>query len=212
LPIWTAAYFNYAYRLRFNATGANRLAIGIGAGFVHGGYDESGINLDEPEAVSLESRFLPDVRLGLFYYAPQYFIGAGAENLLASLVANDAWYIPPARHYYIQGGGLIPLDDAFLLKPSTLIKTAANAENQAWTIDLNAAVIVAEQFSIGASYRTGFFTGSDHASNLPSRNSIIGLAEFMTKSNIRIGYSFDYPLSSTINNLGGTHEISIGYS
>lgn len=210
----TASYFNYSYRLRFNESGANRLAIGIGAGFVYGTYDEMGVITDQPEPISLESTFLPDVRIGVFYYTPQFFVGAGADNLLSSVVFNDrSASIQPARHYYVQGGGLIPLADAFLLKPSTLIKTASNTEGrQAWTVDLNAAIIIAEQFSVGASYRSGFFTGGEDHSNLSTRNSMIGLAEFVTKNRIRVGYSFDYPLSSTISNLGGTHEISIGYS
>lgn len=209
----TASYLNYAYRMRFNARETSRLAIGIGAGFVHGRYDESGINLDQDEPINLESIFLPDIRIGIFYYTPQFFVGAGGENLLSSLVFNDRTpYIKPSRHYYVQGGGLIPLAADFLLKPSTLIKTAANDGAQAWVVDLNANVIIAEQFSVGASYRTGFMSGGGNRSNQSGRNSVIGLAEFMTKSNLRVGYSFDYPLNSTVNNLGGTHEISLGYS
>ena len=111
----------------------------------------------------------------------------------------------------MQAGGIIPVTSDVLLKPTTLLKTASNSPNQAWTWDLNAAVLFAEQFTLGVTYRTGFLTGSEASTNLSKRNSIIALAEFQTKSNIRVGYSYDHPLSSTVNNLGGTHEISVGY-
>lgn len=209
----TASYLNYAYRLKLEETGTKRLSFGIGAGVVHRSYDNAGIITDQPEALSLESIFLPDVRIGVFYHSPLFFVGGGAENLLSSIVFDDKnATIQPTRHYFFQAGGLIPLASEFLLKPSTLLKTASNPDNQAWTWDLNAALIIAEQFSLGASYRTGFLSGSDAMKNLSNRNSVIGLAEFQARNNIRVGYSFDYPLSSTINNLGGTHEISIGYS
>lgn len=208
----TAAYFNYAYRLRLDQANSRHLSLGIGAGFVHGAYNQSDIITGQPEPISLESIFLPDVRLGVFYNSPLFFAGAGIENLLSSVVMNDEKAsIQPSRHYFVQAGGIIPLANDVLLKPTTLLKTASNSSNQAWTWDLNAAVIFAEHFTLGATYRTGFLTGNDASTNLSKRNSIIGLAEFQTRSNIRVGYSYDYPLSSTINNLGGTHEISIGY-
>lgn len=208
----TAAYVNYAYKLQLDETALRYLSLGIGAGFVHGSYNQADIVTGQPEPISMESIFLPDVRLGIFYNAPQFFLGAGVENLLSSVVFNDRTRsIKPTRHYFFQGGGLVPLADDLLLKPSTLLKTASNSANQAWTWDINAAVIFAEQFSLGATYRTGFLTGGDAQRNLSKQNSIIGLAEFHTRSNIRVGYSYDYPLSSTLNNLGSTHEISIGY-
>ncbi len=209
----TASYLNYAYRLQLEETGTRRLSFGIGAGIVHGSYDNSGIITGDPEPLTLESMFLPDVRIGVFYHSPLFFAGAGAENLLSSVVFNDnKRSIQPSRHYFVQAGGLIPLAHDFLFKPSTLLKTANNPENQAWTLDLNAAVLIAESVTVGASYRTGWLTGDDAMKGLSGRNSVIALAEFAARNNIRVGYSFDYPLSSTMNNLGGTHEISIGYS
>ncbi|HZH54456.1 MAG TPA: type IX secretion system membrane protein PorP/SprF [Sphingobacteriaceae bacterium] len=208
----TAAYFNYAYRLRLDEANSRHLSLGVGAGFVHGSYNQSDIITGQPEPISLESIFLPDVRIGVFYNSPLFFAGAGIENLLSSIVMNDEKAsIQPSRHYFMQAGGIIPVTSDVLLKPTTLLKTASNSPNQAWTWDLNAAVLFAEQFTLGVTYRTGFLTGSEASTNLSKRNSIIALAEFQTKSNIRVGYSYDHPLSSTVNNLGGTHEISVGY-
>lgn len=209
----TSTYVNYAHRLRLNEEGTKRLVIGMGAGFVVGSYDNNGIITEQPEPLALESTFLPDVRVGVFYYTPAFFAGLGVDNLISSAIhKDDITSIKPLRHYYVHTGGLIPMSEGFMFKPSALVKTAGNPDNQNWVVDVNAAVLIAEQFTVGASYRTGFFTGSQVPDGVSSRNSVIGLVEFVAKNQIRVGYSFDYGLNKTLNDLGGTHEISVGYT
>lgn len=209
----TSAYLNYAYKLRLNESGTQKLSLGIGAGMLFSSYNNAGIITDQPEAIALESMLLPDMRFGVYYSTPSFFAGLGVDNMIATMVFNDKKAsLQPVMHYYLNAGTLVPLNSDVLFKPSVLLKSASRSEGRALTGDINAAFIFGERITGGLSYRTALSSGTDHSPNLPKRNSMIVLAEFVAKSNFRIGYSFDYPLSSTINNLGGTHEISIGYS
>src|SRR5690606_5251741 len=144
-----------------------------------------------------------------------FFAGLGADNLISSVLFNDKNNsIPPVRQFYLNVGGIIPLTNDILLKPSTLIKNAQRGDNRALTTDLNAAVIFAERFTIGATYRTALsskITTLD-GTKLPKPNSVIALMEIMPTSNLRVGYSFDYSLGGVQTHTGGTHEISIGYA
>jgi len=208
------AYANYAYRLRVGWDPEDRLAFGLGLGFIHSGFDNASARTQDPESINIENSFLPDARFGVYYSTNTFFAGVGVDNLISQLIFNDnsgSTRIPPVTQYYISGGGIVPLASDILLKPSVLIKNANNAASRAWTSDLNAAIIFAEQFTFGLSYRTALSKGKKLSESLKRPNSIIALAEFGV-SQFRIGYSFDYALNRINNQVGGTHEISLGYS
>ncbi|MGK6350934.1 PorP/SprF family type IX secretion system membrane protein [Parapedobacter sp. DT-150] len=209
------AYANYAYRLRVGWDPEDRLAFGLGLGFIHSGFDNAAARTQDPEAVNIENSFLPDARFGVYYSNNTWFAGVGVDNLISKLVFNadnGSTRIPPVTQYYVTAGGIVPLATDILLKPSFLVKNANNAVTRAWTTDLNAAVIFAEQFTFGLSYRTALSSGEQLSRDLARPNSIIALAEFVAAGQFRIGYSFDYALSKLHNQVGSTHEISLGYS
>lgn len=209
------AYANYAYRLRVGWDPEDRLSFGLGLGFIHSGFDNAAARTLDPESVNIENSFLPDARFGVYYSNNTFFAGVGVDNLISRLVFNEdngSTRIPPVTQYYVTGGGIVPLATDILFKPSVMIKNADNAASRGWTTDLNAAVIFAEQFTFGLSYRTALSSGSRLADDLRRPNSIIALAEFVAASQFRIGYSFDYALNKINNQVGGTHEISLGYS
>lgn len=199
-------YANYAYRLQVSDDPNKKLAFGLGVGFLNSGFDNAKAAPGDPEAFALENTFLPDARFGVFYSTLTFFAGVGADNLLSTAVfnaKNNPNSISPVMQYYFNVGGIIPLSNDILFKPSTLIKNATKSEGNALTADLNAAFIFSERFTIGASYRSGL--------NDNKRSSLIGLMEVVAASNFRLGYSFDYSLNSLHTYTGGTHEISIGY-
>ena len=209
------AYANYAYRLRVGADPENRLAFGIGIGVIHSAFDNVNWKPTDAEPISLENSFLPDARFGIHYSNNTFFAGIGVDNLISQLFFNDdasSAKMPPITQYYLNVGGIVPLTTDMLFKPSVLVKNANNAGNRAWTSDLNAAVIFAEQFTFGLSYRTALSSGKKLSSSLSRPNSIIALAEFVASGQFRVGYSFDYALSKLHNQVGGTHEISLGYT
>ena len=209
------AYANYAYRLRVGWDPEDRLAFGIGVGVIHSAFDNAAWDPGENEPISLENSFLPDARFGIHYSNNTFFAGVGVDNLISQLFFNDdasSAKMPPITQYYFNVGGIVPMTTDILLKPSVLVKNANNAGNRGWTADLNAAAIFAEQFTFGVSYRTALSSGKKLSSSLTRANSIIALAEFVAGGQFRIGYSFDYALSKLHNQVGSTHEISLGYT
>ncbi|SFC72587.1 type IX secretion system membrane protein, PorP/SprF family [Parapedobacter composti] len=209
------AYANYAYRLRVGWDPEDRLAFGLGLGVIHSGFDNARARTTDPEAVNIENSFLPDARFGIHYSTSRFFAGVGVDNLISNLIFNEgnsSTRIPPVTQYYFNGGGIVPLATDILLKPSVLVKTAHNAGRRAWTTDFNAAAIFADQFTLGLSYRTALSNGQRLSDGLRRPNSVIALAEFVAAGQFRIGYSFDYALNKISNQVGSTHEISLGYS
>lgn len=209
------AYLNYAYRLRVGWNPENRLAFGLGLGVIHSAFDNAGWDPSDAEPISLENSFLPDARFGIHYSNNTFFAGVGVDNLISQLFFNDdasSAKVPPVTQYYLNVGGIVPVATDMLFKPSVLVKNANNAGNRAWTADLNAAMIFAEQFTFGVSYRTALSSGKNLSRDLSRPNSVIALAEFVAGGQFRIGYSFDYALSKMHNQVGSTHEISLGYT
>src|SRR5690606_10047603 len=209
------AYANYAYRLRVGWDPEDRLAFGLGLGVIHSGFDNAAARTNDPESINIENSFLPDARFGIYYSNSRFFAGVGVDNLISRLVFNgnnSSTRIPPVTQYYVSAGGIVPLATDILFKPSFLVKNADNSVTRAWTTDLNAAVIFAEQFTLGVSYRTALSSGEQLSNNLRRPNSIIALAEFAVGGQFRIGYSFDYALNRIYSQVGSTHEISLGYS
>lgn len=208
-------YANYAYRLRVSDDFSKNLAFGLGVGFINSGFDNTGVDTKDPEAIDVANTFLPDARFGIYYSSLTFFAGLGIDNLLSTMVFNDKNNtdgLPPVLQYYLNVGGVVPLSDDILFKPSTLVKGAQRGDNRALTTDLNAAVIFSERFTIGASYRTALKQKTGSTEKLPMPNSIVGLVEVIATSNFRIGYSFDYSLNKIQTYTGGTHEISVGYT
>lgn len=209
------AYANYAYRLRVGWDPEDRLAFGIGIGVIHSAFDNAAWNPTDAEPINLENSFLPDARFGIHYSNNTFFAGVGVDNLISQLFFNadaSSAKMPPITQYYLNVGGIVPMTTDMLFKPSVLVKNANHAGNRGWTTDLNAAVIFAEQFTFGVSYRTALSSGKKLSSDLSRPNSVIALAEFVAGGQFMIGYSFDYALSKLHNQVGSTHEISLGYT
>jgi len=209
------AYANYAYRLRVGLNPDDRLAFGLGLGVIHSAFDNAKWDPGDAEPLNVENSFLPDARFGIHYSTNTFFAGVGVDNLISELLFNEnasSTRVPPVTQYYVNAGGIVPLTTDMLFKPSVLVKNANNAGNRAWTTDLNAAVIFAEQFTFGVSYRTALTSGKKLSTDLSRPNSVIAMAEFVAAGQFRIGYSFDYALSKMHNQVGSTHEISLGYT
>lgn len=208
-------YANYAYRLRVGMDPSTRLAFGLGLGVQSTGFNNAGVITGDAEVIDIANTLLPDVRFGVYYSSLTFFAGFSADNLISTMLFNDKnkGEIPPVRQLYLNVGGIIPIADDILFKPSTLIKSAEKGDSRALSTDLNAAFIFAERFTVGATYRTALSSKntSMDSRKLPNPNAVIGLIEVMATSNLRVGYSFDHSLSGVQNHTGGSHEISVGY-
>ncbi len=210
-----SVYGNYAYRIRMNADGSSRLALGVGVGVVQLGIDGSLLHSNDPEIsqpTGMQSTIIPDARAGVYYSDNYFYAGFSADNLIAQYInINKYAFIPqPKPHYYLTAGTLLPLSQDILLKPSFLLKDDGGGPT---SLDLNAFVIFAEKFWIGASYRSGIkiYDKSYLQKDLRNLNSISAALQIFSGSNLRIGYAYDFSLGPLQGYSNGTHEISVGY-
>lgn len=209
-------YGNYAYRIRLNADGSSRLALGLGVGMIQLGIDGSKLNPNDPEPnqpTGVQNTIVPDARAGVFFSNNQFYAGFSADNLIATYVDIRRYaFIPqPKPHYYLTAGALVPLSSDFQLKPSFLIKDDRGGPT---SLDLNAFLLIKDALWIGGSYRTGIklYDKSYLQRDLTPLNSAVAAVQFFPSQRFRIGYAYDFSVGPLQGYSGGTHEISIGYS
>jgi type IX secretion system PorP/SprF family membrane protein len=210
-----SAYANYAYRLRMNNEGTSRLALGFGVGVMQLGINNSLLNPNDPEpylATGMQSTFVPDGRVGVFYSDDKYYAGLSADNLISQFinVRNRGFIAQPKPHYYLTGGALFPLSEDVLIKPSVLLKDDAGGPT---SLDLNTFIMFGQRLWIGGSYRTGvkLYNKSYLQNDLSRLNSFVAAMELFPLENLRVGYAYDISIGPLKGYSGGTHEISIGF-
>lgn len=210
-----AAYGNYAYRLRLGYQGNQHLSFGIGAGLIQSGIDGSKLNSvqdgDNLVPVGNQSIILPDARAGALFTTESFFAGFSADNLLAKYMNRDKSVVVPIPnpHFYLTAGALFSLNDDVRIKPSFLLK---NSSGTATSLDLNTFFILGDRTWIGGTYRTNLNVLSKTAAggSFQNANAIVGQIEIFATSKLRIGYAFDYSLSSFSGFGNGSHELSLG--
>lgn len=220
----TSAYANYAFRLRLNAEDTHRLSFGIGAGVTQYSLDgtmldphTSGDHILPPSRIG---NWVPDVRFGVYYYAPHWYAGASVMDLLSGDQSNNIFRwdntttdnIRRRRHLYFIGGALVDFDSGLKLRPSVLVKEDFRGPT---SLDVNAMFIFADRFWIGGGWRTGVtvferdyrrITGN----RLSNRNSFSAVVQLYATERLRIGYSYDHIVSRLGSVQNGSHEVTLG--
>jgi len=212
----TSLYGTYAYRIPLNEEGSSRLSIGISGGFVQQRIDmslltTSSSGLDPALATGRKNATLPDARLGIFYNTDRFFAGLSASNLMAhSFQKSDVMkeYLPIKPHIYLTAGGLVPLTDQLILKPSLLIKEDLAGPT---SVDLSAFVLISEKLWLGGSYRSSYLRKSNLEEHLRKPAAMVFMAEFFVNEKLRIGYAYDQTMNGTVANNYPTHELSLSY-
>jgi type IX secretion system PorP/SprF family membrane protein len=218
----TSIYANYAYRLRLDADDTQRLSFGLGAGVTQYGLDGNKLRPVDGDDINLPvgniSNTIPDVRFGVYYYNPKFYIGLSAMDLFSEKQSNGlfsqndgtAQNIKRQRHYYLIAGTLINLSEDTKLRPSILFKEDFKGPS---SLDLGGMVIFNERFWLGGSYRTGVDLWKKQyqkGQSLSSLNSISAITQFYFTERFRMGYSYDFIISELSGMQNGTHEITIG--
>lgn len=217
-------YANYSYRIRMDEADTRRLSFGIGAGVTQYGLDGSVLSAVSVNDLVLfgnsKSSIIPDVRVGVYFTSPKWYIGLSAMDLLSSYYTNDVinWDFADStqnvvrqRHLYFITGALFDLSDFVRIRPSLLWKDDLKGPS---VMDLSTMLIFNNKFWIGASYRTtANLWSKSYVANqsLTHRNAICGIAQFVVDDNFRIGYSYDFSLNGLGYQQLGTHEITLGY-
>ncbi|MBX7051420.1 MAG: type IX secretion system membrane protein PorP/SprF [Flavobacteriales bacterium] len=153
---------------------------------------------DPVYAQNIKGAMVPRLGMGLYYYQRNWFAGVSIPSLLAadSKISNysDGMNSFYKSHVYINGGFVFEPSPEVAIKPSVLLKVQGSAPVE---LDLNCNALFLNKFWIGAGYRTG--------------DAMIAMAEWNITHQLRIGYAFDYTLTSISNYSSNSHEVMLGY-
>lgn len=210
----------YAQQIRFNRKAAMR--IGLSGYWVHtrirwnelqfsdmidpytGFYNTSGgLNPSAEASPGVTSSNRGDVAAGILFFGPKWYTGFAAHNLIRHPESlqnrNDA--ATPFR-FVLQAGGDITIKHRMQGKYNISLAPHVVAINQGTYFQAQGALLANISFMyFGVGYR--------HA--LKNNDAVIGHLGFR-KWKFRLGYSYDYTISSLINRSGGSHEISLTFN
>jgi type IX secretion system PorP/SprF family membrane protein len=153
---------------------------------------------DPVYANNIKGKIIPRLGAGVYYYTANWFAGLSIPSILAvdESISNystglNSFY---RQHLYLNGGLVIEAAPSVAIKPSVLVKYQGNAPLQ---VDLNCNVLFLQKFWVGAGYRTG--------------DALIAMLEWNVNKQLRVGYAFDYTLSTIQTYANNSHEIMLGY-
>ncbi|SFD74480.1 type IX secretion system membrane protein, PorP/SprF family [Chitinophaga sp. CF118] len=211
----TAMYGSYAYRIHMDDDGNRTLAIGIGAGFIQQKLNTEALSpASQSDALLMNAKktaFMPDARVGIFYNSERIYTGLSADNLITRAFQKSdklRTYLPLKPHLYFTVGGLIPLSNEVLLKPSLLVKEDFAGPT---SVDLNAFFLFSKVIWLGGSYRTAVLNKNDISNSVPKAGALVAMMEVFVNSKLRIGYAYDKTVNGTGATSYATHEISLNY-
>jgi len=186
----------YAYRI--DLLNGKSFSFGLQTGYINYSYDYDQLTLEQDDQVLTLAdgnitRF--NVGAGAYYRTNDFYLGLSIPRMLNTNVnengVNSTIY---RRHLYISGGYVFDMSTSMKFKPSAVLKVV---EGQPLSIDLNASLLLMETLWVGASIRNF---------------NAIGLnSQFEINDQIRLGYSFEYPLNAMGGIVFSTHELMISF-
>lgn len=195
----TGGVLSYAYRIRMEKS---TLSFGIQG--MAGQYRarlssvilEPGGMSDDPAFRNDINEFFYNFGTGIYYNSDRFYAGLSSPQFLNKRV-NDStattglFNVP---HLYLASGYVFPITSDLNLKPSFLLKAVQGAPVQG---DVNLTLWIKDLFAIGGQYR--------------SSADVAGMIEIQATPQFRLGYSYDYSLTSLRNYNSGSHEIMLRF-
>jgi type IX secretion system PorP/SprF family membrane protein len=195
---FTYVYGDFSYAIPTGKTG--KLAFGIKGGFTQYSLDadfRASENFD-PLIRGIEDRWTPNIGLGVYWSTDLVYFGLSAPRVLNTDRNKEQGYEALERlSYYFTGGIVFDLSNSVKLKPAFMVKATNGAP---MSYDLSANFLFNEKFWLGGSYRINEQTAA-----------LGGLVDFQVSRQLRLGYSYEKPLSEIRNYSSGTHEVLLIY-
>lgn len=189
----------YAYRIRFE-TGA--LSMGIQAGMNNYSANYSSVATNPQNTVDNSfsentNRTIFNFGSGFYYYSERFYAGISCPHFinqnLDGIKDPSGEQSRQYRHYFLTAGYVFDAGEMFKIKPSTLLKVAEGAPLQ---VDINSNFWYDEKICLGLSYRTN--------------DSFTTSLQFQIDK-FRIGYAYDFLVSSLKRYATGNNEIMVRF-
>lgn len=201
----------YAYRLKRRW---GNLAFGAAFGLYNKSLD--GTRLRSPEGdynsgidhkdnlipTTRVSGIAPEAQVGIYYTGNNIYAGISVYNLIGSKIVLDApggsTAIRFARGYIFSAGYNIELSRTLNLLPNAQVKT----DLKNFQTDLNVLVMFKNNIHGGLGFR------GVSGKTVDALSALLGFRVFKS---LRVGYSYDFSLSSLNNSNSGSHEVFLKY-
>jgi type IX secretion system PorP/SprF family membrane protein len=190
-------YIMYAYKINFKRS---TLSFGLQAGVSNYQQRLTELNVpqgsNDPSFSSNVSYTLPNFGAGVYYSSKHFYLGIAVPYLLQNTfdASNPVLSARQSRNYFLNSGFVFDLGSSFKLKPNFLIRYVSGAPVN---VDLNLNLLIKDVLWIGCSYRV--------------KNSINPLIEMLVTPKLRIGFTYDIPISAMGGIYSGSPEAMINY-
>ncbi len=195
--------FNAAYAIHVPLSKGLNLSCGLGLGGANIGFNQNKVQMlnanDNTYASFLgqtanPSKFLADLNTGLYLYSQYLFVGYSTSQVLQQKFAfGDVTQSKLKTHHYFLAGYRIDLNPDWNITPNVLVKLMTPSP---LAIDINCKVNYLDKFWGGISYR--------------HKDAVVGMLG-LTLNGFKLGYSYDYTISTLRKFNSGGHEVIVGY-
>ena len=190
---------SYAYHL---GVGNGKLSFGVRAGIYGQSIDFSqyrAVNPDDPLLLNgKESQYRPDMGVGIYYKAENYYGGVSLNHILNTEFdfGSDSLKNDLANNVIINGGYRYELNYDVILTPSLLV----NTDFVSYSFDISVLATYREKFWGGLSYRQS--------------EAIVALmgVNLLKDKSLKLGYSLDYVIQAQKAKQATSHEILMSYN
>jgi len=191
---FTYIYGDFSYTINLNAK--TKLAFGLKGGFTSYSIDQElrDAEPNDPAIYGIENRWNPNIGLGTFLHSNKWYLGLSAPRILTTdLNGEDNVQALERISYYFTGGYVFNLNKSTKFKPAFLVKATNGAPI---SYDLTANFLFNEKLWLGAAYRFNESAGAFGA-----------IVDFQVSKQLRLGYTYEHPISDIRPYANGTHEV-----
>ena len=204
------ANLTYAYHLGLTPT--VNLSGGFSAGITNVSINKSkqdfsgGGDPFDPATASAMSgeinRVRPDIGVGLWLYAKNYFVGVSAQQVIPQKVVftDDAAFSAQGRlvpHLFFTAGYRFLIGEDVNAIPSMMVKYINGSSDLNFQPEMNLKLQYRDLMWVGGSYRY--------------ENGYAAMAGINVKNTFNIGYAYDFTTTALNTVSNGTHEIMVGF-
>lgn len=189
----------YSYRVPLGDN--STLALGLQAGAMNFKSDFTKVDVidaNDPAFSQVVNSVKVNFGTGIFFNTEHFFAGVSVPNLIRhDLKKNDGGNLSGIKqnmHIYLNTGYVFFLNDAFVFKPSVLVRGLVGSPV---SVDVNANFWVADMISLGVSYR--------------NKSALVGIVNLRMLEGLYMGYAYDHSISRLNIIAKGSHEVILRY-